>query len=325
MNYSKEFLKRKLQVQTVQQWDMENDISWELGIDLTKSLLPPVKSPSIIPDGTPEEEHAFSQFMGLIAAAAIAEHEKLIEEIKEYSFDGTLKKYNVSDEFVELGESFFKDEAKHSKAFTKYIDLYAKELNLTPDELKSILPAHHKNSIFCNLFKLNSYLGGMAFWWTVATTEEHSMEIFRIIRPMQKKVDPLYYQIHKLHFEEEVRHSSFAQMMLDLQRSKEAPFLSRVLRKCDFVFSDLLEKAWTIIQLKKLSRVHRFKNRHPLLNTISVVITKINSIPLHKRINLLRGDIDYLSLMINPRKHKNIQNQISKSNAFVLRILEGSK
>lgn len=325
MNYSKEFLKRKLQVQTVQQWDMENDISWELGIDLTKSLLPPVKSPSIIPDGTPEEEHAFSQFMGLIAAAAIAEHEKLIEEIKEYSFDGTLKKYNVSDEFIELGESFFKDEAKHSKAFTKYIDLYAKELNLTQDELKSILPAHHKNSIFCNLFKLNSYLGGMAFWWTVATTEEHSMEIFRIIRPMQKKVDPLYYQIHKLHFEEEVRHSSFAQMMLDLQRSKEAPFPSRVLRKCDFVFSDLLEKVWTIIQLKKLSRVHRFKNRHPLLNTISVVITKINSIPLHKRINLLRGDIDYLSLMINPRKHKNIQNQISKSNAFVLRILEGSK
>jgi hypothetical protein len=321
MNLSRDLLERKLQVQMAHQWDIEKDIFWDTGIDLEKPLLPSLKSTSIIPDSTKEEELVFSQIMGLIAAAAIAEHEKLLNDLKKECFHQTLRRYKVNDNFRKLGELFFEDEAKHSAAFNRYIDMYAEMLNISSEELRTILPTHNKSSLFSFILKLNSYFGGMAFWWSVAATEEHSMEIFKMIRPLQEKIDPLYYQIHKLHFEEEVRHSSFALMMLNLNRSENASFFQKILKKLDFLLSDIIEKCWTIVQLKKLSKLNKLTGRHPILDTFATVMQKINKLPFHKRINILLNEADYLSLMVNSRKHLTIKKEIEKSKAVAFNLL----
>ena len=325
MVLDEKILKRKIQIQKAHSWDIENDIPWDIGIDVNKQLLPPISSASVVPNCTPNEAIVFSQTLGLMTASAIAEHEKMLIEMKQSCFLNTINRYKVSDSFKELGELFFQDEAKHSNVFNRYIDLYASQLNVTPEELRSILPVHNNKSIISTILRMNSYLGGMSFWWTVATTEEHSMEIFRIIRPMQNNIDPLYYQIHKLHFEEEVRHSSFAKMMLSLYRSENANRKAKFFNKWDFALSDLIEKCWTVVQLQRLSKVSRFKDRHPFFETLTVIVEKIKSLPLQKRIEILLNNTDYLSLMVHSAKNKNIQTEINKSKAVTLNFLEGIK
>jgi len=281
-------LKRKIQIQNAHAWDIEQDIPWDLGIDVNKDLLPAIGEGHIVPDCTENEALVFSQALGLITAAAIAEHEKILVEMKQNFYYDIIKRYDVCDDFKTLGEMFFQDESKHSQTFNRYIDLYAGQLNVTPDELRSILPIHQRKSIFSFLFKLNSLMGGMAFWWAVFTLEEHSMAIYKFIRPVQNKIDPLYFTIHKLHFEEEVRHASFAQSMINLYRREGSTFLEKILKKMDFGIADAIEKLWIIAQYKRFAKVSKFKDRHPFFQTLTDIIEKINQLPLRQRIGLLK-------------------------------------
>lgn len=310
-------LKRKIQVQSAHAWDLENDIPWELGVNFEKDLLPSTSKEHIIPECTDQEATAFSQALGLITAAAIAEHEKILVEMKKDFYHDVLKRHDVCEDFKTLGEMFFEDEAKHSSAFNRYIDLYANHLNVTPEELRSILPIHQKGSLSSFLFKANASLGGMAFWWTVAITEEYSMAIYRLMRPMQKEIDPLYFAIHKLHYEEEVRHASFAQAMINLYRGHKASLWIKMLRKVDFVISDVIEKCWMMAQYKRFTKVSKYKDRHPFFQTLSIAMEKVNKMPLHKRLRVLMSNTDFLSLAIRPESHKNIQEEIKKSRALV--------
>ena len=311
-------LQRKIQIQNAHAWDLEQDIPWNLGIDVGKDLLPAIGGKHIVPDCTEDEGIVFSQALGLVTAAAIAEHEKILVEMKKNFYYDIIKRYDVCDDFKTLGEMFFQDESKHSQVFNRYIDLYAGQLNVTPEELRSILPIHERKSIFSFLFKLNSIMGGMAFWWTVFTTEEHSMAIYRMIRPMKDKIDPLYFTIHKLHFEEEVRHASFAQSMINLYRREDSSLLEKVLKKMDFVIADVIEKLWMIAQYKRFTKVSKFKERHPFFQTLTGIIEKINQLPFHKKIGLLRDNNDYFSLVVRPEQHKTIVEEIHKSKAFVV-------
>ena len=114
-------------------------------------------------------------------------------------------------------------------------------------------------------------------------------------------------------------------MMLSLYRSENANRKAKFFNKWDFALSDLIEKCWTVVQLQRLSKVSRFKDRHPFFETLTVIVEKIKSLPLQKRIEILLNNTDYLSLMVHSAKNKNIQTEINKSKAVTLNFLEGIK
>ncbi len=47
-------------------------------------------------------------------------------------------------------------------------------------------------------------MGGHAFWWVVAVVEEVALLIYQAVYRHRKQMDPLFYQIHRKHFEEEI-------------------------------------------------------------------------------------------------------------------------
>ena len=211
--YNESLLSRKLEVQSAKGWDLEKDLNWDQGVDLSKFLLPLDQESILFPDANADQKRVISQLMGLIIASSISELEKVACELKEPSWDRFLRKHPISPEFRTLGEHFYEDEKKHSEAFSRYIDSFALELGVDPQDLKQLLPQSNQ-TIQGQIFKLNSMAGGMAIWWLIAAVEEESILFYRYIQNMKSDIDPLYYQLHKLHFEEEVRHKSYAFMML---------------------------------------------------------------------------------------------------------------
>ncbi len=302
---------RRTRLQEAHEWDLFLDIPWDKSVDTSLDLLPVDSSMIETLNCSKEETKAASWVLGLIAASAIAEHEKVLINLKPLCWDSL----SQSPAMRELGEQFFKEEAKHSKAYSRYLDTAAKELNLLPEELRSVLPTFNSNSIIAQLHKLDFLLGGKSIWWCVAVTEEESIKFFRMIAKKEKDIDPLFFTINKLHYEEEIRHSSFSYMMLDQNKSFISNFSYSLYRS--------LQMIWLYKELKRLKKVKNFKDRHPILNNFSSLVERYETLPIMKKLQLFFNDISYTKMMLNPHKHVRIAHQIKKTKRFYLLHLLG--
>ena len=101
----------------------------------------------------------------------------------------------------------------------RFLSIFAKETNVSVSELQSLLPVLDKSKIE-SLFRVNGVVGGQALWWVVAAVEEESIMVYRHLHKFKKDLDPLYYELHRKHFEEETRHAAYAFLMLDLFRRR---------------------------------------------------------------------------------------------------------
>jgi hypothetical protein len=203
----------------------------------------------------------------------------------------------------ELGEQFFAEEAKHAALFRRYNDLFCESLNVSPAELASVLPSAF-GAIFQKAVIANSKMGGHAFWWVVAVVEEVALLIYQNIHRHRKDIDPLYYHIHRKHFEEESRHTNYAFLMLDLINKQPKSFTQTLMSKLDLAYSEFFSTAWVLTELHKVKRVRELKDRHPFFAKLNDCLPLLESLSTAELIKRLFVSAPYISLILNRNYHK---------------------
>lgn len=312
--YDEDKIARLLHVQKVQGIDFMQSIDWSSSIDLQKPLLPIDANALLFPEANDEERLVISQVMGLIVASTISELEEVAIGLKGPTWDKVLDKYPVNPEIRELGELFYEDERKHSIAFKRYIDLFAEKVNVDPDDLRKFLPTSQK--LARSMYQMNSYFGGMAIWWLIAAVEEESILIFNQMKQDKANIDPLYFAVHKAHYEEEIRHKSYASIMLQINHDFSHTPLAFGLKKVDFFLAEVLNITWTFSQLYKVKALTSFKNHHPFFKTIAgleKVLTKKSSL---ETFDVLFNQAPYTRDMLNLSEHKHIQLLMNRFGAL---------
>lgn len=299
-------LERKLFIQMQREWNLFNDIDWTAGVDLDRYLLPLNDEIRHFARQAGVSPLPVSWMFGLLAASAISEHERVLNDLKD-TWKTSLENRKQVPGLYQLGEQFFKEELKHSEAFRRFLETAAIFLNLKYEELKSFLPVYEENSWIAKLYKRDALKGGNALWWTVAATEEESIELFRMISKNEAFIDPLFFQINKLHYEEEIRHSSFSYMMIDLHAGNR-----KLSNASSYLLSRSLQLMWIHHQLARLNEITKYAHRHPYLQEMSRFVAAINSMPLHKKIRFFYKDSGYIAMMLRPENHVRIRRRLLK-------------
>ncbi len=296
-------LRHQLQDQKQHVWDLDQDISWNTGIDMSKGFLPLDQDSIAFPNATYEQKLALSQFMGLVVNSTISEMEDVAVKIRDIAWRKILDSYPVNPEMYELGEQFFAEEAKHSSLFQKFNEMFCQTNNIDPQELNIILPRAY-GSRFQKAIIKNAKSGGHAFWWIVAMVEEVALLIYQNLYKDRKSIDPLYFVIHKKHFEEESKHTNYAFLMLDLIKKRNNQAKQKIHNRFDLIYSELFSIPWIITELKRVLLVKDFSERNDFFKRLNSCIPLIKNLSTLELANRLFVSAPYISLILNKHYHR---------------------
>ncbi|MEK7690930.1 MAG: hypothetical protein AAB425_07905, partial [Bdellovibrionota bacterium] len=252
-----------------------------------------------------EQRLAISQIMGLIIATSISEMEECLERLRDSCWTQIHHEFPVSPEFVELGEQFFEEEIKHSRMFRRYFQKFAETCGIDPDELRSTLPVV-EGTLTEKFLATYTKLGGYTFWWIVAQAEQVFLQIYHSLRPCADILEPLYYDLHRKHFEEEARHAHFPYLMLALMSSRGHGMYSPMHVRADFAIAELVQTAWTVTSMARTRRIQGLKSKHPLFGALASVYPLLEKEPLPRILWRLVTSTPYVSGLANPSGHKKI-------------------
>lgn len=308
-------LKRILERQKKLAFDFETAINWKGGIDLTRYFVPLDNDNLVFPTASPEQRLVISQYLGLVIAQTFAEMEIALVQAKDRVWKKNLALYPVNPEFEALGDQFFAEEEKHSRMYKRFLHSFAESTGVEYGELVKILPSV-SGSLLHKTLMLNSDFGGHALWWVLILIEEISILIFKQIKPFKDGIDPLYYEIHKKHFEEEVRHSPYSYWMIEhlYQRNKSPANI--FFRKTDLLLAQALEISWTFSSLSRIRNTYGLRKKHPFfaaLNSCIPLLIKISPVEIIRRLFVTAP---FVSLMFNHGAHDDFQNLIGKVRAL---------
>lgn len=284
-------------------WDLETGIDWNLGVDPKKFLLPMDNDNIAFPGADQKQQLALSQLLGLIINSTIAEMEDVITKLKDTAWKQVLRSYPVGPEMWELGQLFFEEEAKHSLAFSRYIDVFCKQMGIRRETLDLILPKAY-GSLFLKAITTNAKMGGHAFWWVVGAVEEVSIELYKEIHKHKDKIDPLYYDVHVKHMEEESRHHNYAFLMLDLIDKRRMNWQRYLHKKMDLLFAQACSTGWIIAELGKVFEAKKYKDEHPFFETIASCEPLFKNLSWPELAKRLFISAPYISLVLNTKNHK---------------------
>ena len=130
-------------------------------------------------------------------------------------------------------------------------------------------------SFFQKAITQNAMTGGHAFWWIVASVEEVSIKLFHKLLRHRKSIDPLFYQLHKRHLEEESRHANYAYLMLNVIKNQPSSFNQLLHRKTNFLLAQLIGGPWVIAELYKFFQVKDLKHKHPFFKVASQLYSTV--------------------------------------------------
>jgi hypothetical protein len=289
-------------------FDFDGGIPWSMGLDLNRNLLPVDTDSEFFNSLDASEKHATSWALGLLAASAIKEHEQILNELRHIAYPENEAK----------GNKFFLEEAVHSQAYQRFLDMAAVSLNITKEELASFLPKFKKSSIPAILYALEGKLGGNAIWWAVAATEEESIRLFQKISREREVTDEVFFTLNQLHFLEESRHSSFSYQMI----YKKAGAFKNTLRKFSFGVSRVLQTVWLFQELNSFKNVKKLRHCHPLLENMARVSEKLEALTIRQKLKLILKDISYTRMMTRPEAHPRLRRALEKENVFILKLPE---
>jgi hypothetical protein len=284
--------------------DFVHGIPWDLGVDLSRELLPVDKDGAFFGTLSEKEKHAASWALGLLASSAIKEHEKILNELRMLA----------CPKMTTEAATFFLEEAVHSQAYQRFLDEAAKKLNLSSPELSSFLPQYKKTSLSGFLYAIEAMLGGNAIWWAVAATEEESIRLFQKLLPNKVNTDTLFFELNRLHFLEESRHSSFSYQMIRHRNS------ARILKRWSFAVSRVLQTIWLFQELNAFKKVKNFRNRHPLLEEMTLLSEKIDRMPWHQKLKLIFRENFYTRMMSTPERHPRLRRALEIEKMVILRL-----
>lgn len=317
--YDEKKILEYLKKQQKHAWDLELDFSWNINIDLTKEFVPLPDEFILTPYINKDQKVLVSQLIGLMINSSICELEGALERSKKHCWIDIINQYPVSPEFEALGDNFFIEEKKHSIVFELFLEKFAQQTNVSVDELKSILPTLNESKIE-KLFRVNSYLGGKALWMVVAAVEEESIEVYKKMKPHKKNIDPLYFNLHQKHFEEETRHASFAFLMLELLEERTSTPIKFLSRHLDFILSEVLQVSWILGELMKVVNLEKLKNRHPFYQSLSELIPIIEHFTFTDVLKSLFNDAPFISLILRPGLNKYLSQYLDEQKS--LRFLD---
>ncbi len=309
--YDEEKIARLLYVQKAQGIDFNLDIDWGRSIDLNKLFLPLDHSNLLFPEAGEEQRLVISQIIGLVVASTISELEDVAYKLKGPTWEKVLRKYPVNPEIYEMGELFYEDEKKHSQGFKRYIELFAAKVNVDPKDLKQLLPSS-QHSVTEKIYQLNSLAGGMAIWWLIAAVEEESILIFNYMRKCKADIDPLYYDLHKSHYEEEIRHKSYASIMLQVNSEFAGIPQNLIFKNVDFILAEILNLTWTFNQLYKLRNLNNLKSAHPFFKTLSDLRPSLEGRGSMEIMHSLFTSAPYIKDMFHLSEHGHVRQMLER-------------
>jgi hypothetical protein len=254
--------------QAANEWDLERDVPWQ-AIDSQKPLIPLDSLFSKIPGITPEERVALSQLLGLMTVKAIGEHEHVLSAIREHCERHVNPNVPNVEDLKLLMNQFFSEEAKHSAAFARYVSTFAQDAGISLSDLNQILPTFSARSWFTKIILWNGRLGGNAAWHLMQLTEHESVDLFRYLKTIDNTIDPLYYNLHRLHYEEELRHISFPPIIIRQGNFRKST------QQLNSRFARGVHAFWMLVQFMRLSHIHRLRNRHPFFAALQSAKQKI--------------------------------------------------
>ena len=308
--YNAEELANQIHLQKRNAWDLMDDIPWHLAVDESKYLLPIDDEALAFPGASAEQRLALSQWMGLVVNTTISEMEDALPKLKFTGWEKVLRNYPANPELWEVGELFFEEEAKHSRAFTKYLELFCLSHGIEKAELDTLLPKAF-GSFFQKSISFNADTGGHAFWWVVASVEEVSIRIFQQLLRVRKEVDPLFYQLHKRHLEEESRHANYAYLMLNLIKHQPMTLRGLLHRKTNFLIAQIVGGPWVMAELMKFFNVKKLKNKHPFFEVLHSCIPLYEKLSMQQKVSRVFVGAPYISWLMNPTWKEN-QNFYAK-------------
>jgi hypothetical protein len=302
-----QYLKR----QTDNAWDLETDLPWQKGINLELPFVTLDPKDLNLKDLSAEEERTLTQYLGLVINSTFCELELSLERSRPQCWERMMVEYPSQPEMEALGENFFLEEKKHSMAFMRFLEMFAKQTNVTNEELRQILPVFD-NSKIEDLFRYNGLAGGNAMWWVVASVEEESIRVYQKIAPHRSTLDPLFFEIHHKHFLEESRHSGYAFMMLELFHKRAQTPVSQMLKKLDFMFSEVMQATWILHQLTKINNVKKLQNRHPFYEILARLLPRLMNRRPWEMVEMMFLQAPYISLMLNPMSNRHIKKYVNR-------------
>ena len=303
-------------LQTAKSWDPEQDLDWST-LNPQRALLPLSQGLSSALDLSEAEQLALSQLAGLMAAQSISQHEKVLDVVRHDSWSLPAQKFKMDADLCALGEEFFRDEQKHAETFARYVTLFAANQKIPYADLSKILPVFRPQSWLTKLMTLNSILGGRAVWWLVMLTEEESLSIFRILKAHAEKTDPLYFNVHRLHYEEEVRHMSYAPHMLNFLKLAHAKSqFAAFFQKFDFIQTYVLHMIWIISQVLRLRHLKKYQGENPFMQRLKSTYEKSRKIPLHKLLRLMYTELPWFRQLLFPIRHQSIRSELNHSGSL---------
>lgn len=312
--YDEKRLAELAMLQRRHNWDLESSIAWATPIDLDKPLVPLDDWALSCPGAGPEERLAISQMMGLIIASSICEMEGCLLRLRKDSFDDVFAGFPVNPEFRELGEQFFIEEEKHARAFRRYLERFSQAAGVDASLLRSLLPVLDGTRTEA-LLRRSLRFDSRSFWWIVATVEEEFLALHARLAPFSKTLEPLYFDLHQKHFEEEARHSPFPFLMLELLRGRGG-WLDPVRDKGGLVFAQLLIASWSMASLRKVRGVVRLRGAHPLFGALAAAYALFERQPPGRILWRMFTRTPYVSSLVNPSGHAKVLRAAGKAGAL---------
>lgn len=299
-------LQKQIDLQRRHGWDIDLDIDWSRGVDLSKSFVPLDDKNICLPGLSTDQRRVFSQYLGLAINETILEMEEALPKLRYAAWETLLNSCPANPELRELGELFFEEEEKHSLAFRRYREIFCEKTNIDIAQLKSILPSGF-GSQFLSLMRSNAEAGGTALWWVVAAVEEISVKTYKAMIPSQKELDPLFVEIHKRHAEEETRHENYAFLMIQLAGARQQGMWGRFRGKTETLMAELVAGPWIMTELTKVFRAKDYQ--HDFFRTLASCLPKMKELSAQEMVKIFLFQAPYISWLINPAfraKHREV-------------------
>lgn len=289
-------ISKQLHMQRKHAWDLEASIDWQRGIDISRPLLPLDSSAIAFPGASEEQRLAISQFVGLAIAATIFELEELLIRLKGDALGIVHRQRPVGPEFEELGELFFEEERKHSLAFQRYVSLFCETASIDEEALRSVFPS--VGVLLEGYLRVNIKRSRMTFWWLVAMVEQQFLAIYHSFAPLRAELDPLYFELHRRHFEEEARHASLPYAVIDLMtETRRSP------ANTDWLIGQVIQVLWVAMSSIDLLRLQKVHTKHPMLGAVHRAIPLLRRQPLRRLVWRFATEMPYISALVNPTAH----------------------
>jgi hypothetical protein len=315
--YNEAFISKLYKNQIDHGWDLEKDFVWSGGINHDTFFAPLDEDALLLPGASARERKVISQVLGLVIASAIYELEESLLRLKGKTWNKDIKKFPVNPEFEAWGELFYTEEIKHSLSFKRYVEMFANDLGVEYSDLQKILPVV-ENSVAEKCIDTLCSSGSYSYWWLAIIVEQEFLHMFRMMENFKPIMDPLYFDLHFKHYEEERRHASFPYFMLELLFDRDHRLVAKVHQKMDLAICQSLMASWTIGSLQKLENAKKLKEKHPFFADLSKIIETYDKNSWVEIIWRLFTKSPYISSLIHPRSHKAVENLAKQKSALIL-------